>query len=312
MLYTSFAFTNEDLSHLYVPSTIGAAFPWFTGPLLAPSPYTAPPKHFDTEPYLFLWSFTGNYNEDWKANSLPHFYTMLLLLPAWVGITSFLDFGIETQLLYQFTQGKRSTQFGDIPFGFGIQLLNTELGSLCPSMKMSLHARIPTGKFDNLNPSKLGTDGVGDGNWRPAACITLGQIFQLSNKHFFSPSLSFNYAVPTPLHVSNKNVYGGTKGTKGTVYPGNNFWYDLSLEYNFTQRWAFAIDITYEHWNKCRFSGKTPVIMTRPSAEQFTLAPAIEYNWSSSLGLIGGVWFTVAGRNSNRFITGTLALTIDL
>ncbi len=41
--------------------------------------------------------------------------------------------------------------------------------------------------------------------------------------------------------------------------------------------------------------------MKAPSSEQWSLAPAIEYDWSTHFGVISGVWFTVAGRNAPAF-----------
>jgi hypothetical protein len=50
--------------------------------------------------------------------------------------------------------------------------------------------------------------------------------------------------------------------------------------------------------------------MKAPSNEQWSVAPAIEYNWSKNVGLIVGSWFSFAGRNSVRFISGVAALNI--
>src|SRR3989339_49727 len=234
---------DEVLTHLPEPGITSIESPWFTGPLLAPAAHTIPPGHYDIEPYLNFFAFTGSYGDNWKTTSTPNFYSLNLYVPGWIGITSFLDFSIALQGFYQFTQGERSTQFGDLPFGFDIQLLNETEAGWWPSIKMSLQASAPTGKYKNLNPDKLGTDAVGSGNWRPGINLVLGRLYQVAANHFLAPRVAFNYTVPTPLHVSNLNVYGGTEGTSGTVYPGNSFWVDCGLEYNMTQKWALALDL---------------------------------------------------------------------
>lgn len=309
--------TEEVLSHFYTPAITNTNAPWFTGPLLAPAVHTIPQQDADIEPYLYFWSFTGSYNKNWDYQSSPNFYSVQLQALGWVGINSFIDFTIAPQAFYQFTQGERSTQFGDIPFGFDIQLLNEQVGTWWPAIKLGLQAIAPTGKFNNLNPSKLGTDSVGQGTWYPNASIALGRLFLLPNGHFLSPRLVFNYAVPNAVRVKNQNAYGGVVGTKGTVYPGNTFWADLGLEYNLTQHWALAFDLFFTHSNKVRFSGNPgeispgmPAVMTSPSSEQLSIAPAMEYNLNANMGLISGVWMTVAGRNSSRFITGIIAFNI--
>jgi hypothetical protein len=51
-----------------------------------------------------------------------------------------------------------------------------------------------------------------------------------------------------------------------------------------------------------------PTIVGFPSSEQISFAPAIEYNFSSELGLIVGCWFTGWGRNSTQFRSGVINL----
>ena len=308
--------SEEVLSHFYTPAVTAETAPWFTGPLLAPAVHTVPAGHVDIEPYLTFTGITGAYNDHWNAESFPNFYSLNLQPLIWVGLTSFLDVNIGPQLIYQFTQGERSTQFGDIALGIDLQLLNEQEDTWWPAIKVSLQANAPTGKFKNLDASKLGTDGAGSGNWQPGATLAMGRLFQISKEHFLSPRFIFTYTVPNALRIQNESVFGGVKGTEGTVYPGNNFYLDLGLEYNLARNWSLALDLRYQHWNKLRFSGKTgsvdgiPAIIKRPSAELFTIAPALEYNWSSNIGLIGGAWFSVAGRNSARFVTGMLAFNV--
>ncbi len=107
------------------------------------------------------------------------------------------------------------------------------------------------------------------------------------------------------------NVYGGNTSTRGTAYPGNNFSVNVGLEYSLSQPWTLALDLLYIYQAKNRFSGHdggTP--MTSPSSASYSLAPAIEYNFSDKIGLIGGSWFTVAGRNTAQYINWILALNI--
>lgn len=303
---------EEILSHFYTPALSDSHSPWFTGPLLAPSAHTVPPKHYNFEPYFFFNTITGSYDEKWNSSSSPHFYQMLLQVPFWVGINSFLDFTMNPNMVYQFTEGVRSVGSGDIPFALNIQLLSDPTGSWWPALKLTLGASFPFGKYDHLHPYKLGTDGAGSGSWDPFVILAASRIFEFANHHFFSPRIGLSYTVPTPIHVNDLNVYGGTEGTNGTVYGGNAFWCDIGFEYNITQNWVFAMDTYYSHFNKIRFSGNPGenASVGAPSTEGFSLAPAIEYNWSANIGMIGGVWFSIAGRNSARFVNAVLAFNV--
>jgi len=54
--------------------------------------------------------------------------------------------------------------------------------------------------------------------------------------------------------------------------------------------------------------GVRPINEQRPASRNLTFAPAVEYHFSPSLGLIAGVEFTVAGRNTGRIISPQVAL----
>ncbi len=299
---------NEEATH---QMTFPTSFrPWFTGPLLAPSGYTAPQGHYSLEPYVYFNVFTGRYNSHWKAHSTPNFYSTQLQVQTKIGILRGLDFQFYPQFFFNETQGRHYSSIGDMPIGFNIQLLRSDLEDAWPAMKLGLKANIPLGKYQHLKAHRKRTDAIGVGTWYPAVCLVFSKMWNTSGIHFLESRLAFNYQIRTPVHVRGRNTYGGSSHTRGTAYPGNIFSVDGSIQYNFTQRWVFACDLFYLHSNKNRFSGKSDVSVTRPSREQLSLAPAIEYNWSDNLGLIGGVWFTVAGRNSAQFTTGVIAINI--
>jgi len=70
------------------------------------------------------------------------------------------------------------------------------------------------------------------------------------------------------------------------------------------------MDIVYNHFNKTRFTGKTILPNTRPSAELFSIAPALEYNWNENIGIIGGTWLSLIGRNTASFTNAVIAFNI--
>lgn len=286
--------------------------PWFTGPLLAPSGYTVPKGHYSLEPYVFYNAYTGNYNSHWKARSAPHFYSTLLQFRVKIGILQGWDFQFYPQFIYNETQGHRYSNIGDLPLSLNIQLLRSGLEDSWPALKFSLKAHIPLGKYQHLKAHRQRTDALGTGSWNPAAGLVFSKLWNISGIHYLEARVAFNYQIGTPVHVKGISTYGGSSPTRGTAYPGNAFSVDGAIQYNFSQRWVFACDLFYLHSNRNRFSGKTEVNATRPSREQLSLAPALEYNWSDNFGIIGGVWFTVAGRNSRQFTTGVIALSIYL
>jgi len=284
--------------------------PWLTGPLLAPSGATIPAGHYNIEPYIYVIANTGTYDSNWHAQSSPTFWGNLFQPSCSFGITSWLDFQFNPSVYYNHTEGASKWGWGDMPTGFDFQLYlsgNTP-AKWVTGLKLSLVEVIPMGKYRNLDPNKLGTDAIGGGSWQTWAGLTWGNLFYLGNQRFFNIRLATRYTIPAPVHVKNLNTYGGGPGTDGTVYPAQNFKTDIGMELTLTKNWVFAMDILGIWAGKVRFKGKTVEPNTAPPSTQFSLAPAIEYNWNTNLGIIFGPWFTVAGRNATQFAGGVFAV----
>ena len=171
----------------------------------------------------------------------------------------------------------------------------------------------------HLKASKLGTDATGIGSLLPSTSLVFAKLCQAYGIHYVEGRLAINYRIGTDVHVKGINAYGGAPNTHGKAFPGNGVFVDGSVQYNLTQRWALACDAYYTHGNKSRFSGYrgtyesgSAAIVKRPSFEQFSLAPALQYNWSKNLGIIGGSWFTIAGRNVPQFTSAIIALNIHI
>ena len=82
-----------------------------------------------------------------------------------------------------------------------------------------------------------------------------------------------------------------------------------------------ALDLAYEHDERTTLSGfeprppggnSQPLRVDRDfgSGEVFTLAPAVEYNWNSRMGVIVGAIFTAAGRNASANVIPVAAINM--
>lgn len=286
--------------------------PWFTGPLLASSALTIPPGHWDLEPYIFAVANKGRYDHDWKAREIPTRWNNYFQPELSVGINTWLDFEISPTLFYNYTAGAGKWVWGDMPINFDIQLFRHDalVTEWSTAVKLILKETIPFGKYQNLNPKKRGTDVGGAGSWQTTMGLVWGNLFYLGGIHFLSWRTSLAYTLPAPTRVKNLNFYGGGEGTRGTVYPAQNLTLDTAIELSITRNWVFAMDFVGSWSGKIRFKGKSTHRMKGPSSAQFSLAPAIEYNWNANLGIIFGPWFTIAGRNAIQFIDGVFAVNI--
>lgn len=291
--------------------------PWFTGPLFAQAATVIPLGHINFEPYFFATNNFANYNNRWKSKPKPDFWSLSSPLPFWIGIAPWADIIIQPTVLWNRTQNASSWGFGDFVAALEFQILqgSSQRGKWMPSIKLSFYETFPTGKYRNSHPSKKLTDLGGFGAYSTEVLLVVGNLEHVYGSHYFHWELNFDYFISTNVHVQGINAYGGGYGTNGHVSPGQIFEVDIGMEYNLTQNWALAMDIIGDWRASTHFHGTPGVTPTGTIAQNsqkasalFSLAPAIEYNFSESLGLIGGVWFTVAGKNTANFYSGSIAL----
>lgn len=292
-------------------------FPWLTGPLLTPPGHVIPNGHYDIEPYEFVTVNTGVYDKRWHAHSSEHnFYAINTQVVCQFGLPADFDVIFTPAWTYNHIEGASRWDLNDLNWGIDYQILNDKKDKWWPAIKLALRANLPIGRYQKLNPKKKGTDIGGTGSWFPAVAIAMSHLYWWGGHIFFAPRFNVQYAIPNSVHVKNFNAYGGGHHTNGRIIPGQNWQFLFGFELSFTQRWAFAADIEYFHVSKTRFKGRkgatdgVPNVVGLPSSEQFSLAPAIEYNWSANYGVIAGIWYTFAGRNQIEFISGVIAVNI--
>lgn len=289
----------------------GPVSPWFTGPLLAPAASVTPSDHFNVQPYYFHTTVSGKYGSDWHCQSIDKIYTNVFQVVAQLPVAPKVGFAISPQIIWNTTHGHTSFGFGDLPMILAFQLIPASQQTWKPALKLGLGVIAPVGKFDNLDPNRYNTDGIGLGSWFPNVSLVSSSTIQLGQSiHFLSIRIATAYIIGTSAHVKKNNTYGGDLTTDGWVYPGNIFKLDISLECNLSQNWAVAMDTLYIHNNKTRFSGKTKASMRIPSGENFSIAPALEYNFNKNIGLIGGAWITLGGRNAAQFTSGVISINV--
>lgn len=291
--------------------------PWFTGPLLTPPAHTIPSGHINYEPYFFINTTTGRYSPHWHPHSRPHFYSVFPYPLVQFGLPAHTDLSISPMLYYNEREGQHAFRFGDFPVTVSYQLVGFHPGRWVPEIRLLLREIFPTGKYQHLNPKKHGTDVSGLGSFQTTLGLAFGRLFNPAGPHFFDVRFYLAYTYLAPVHVQGFNIYGGTFDTRGTVYPGNTLTTLLGLQLSLTRQWVLALDIQNIYGNKTRFSGTQGQLapeafseLKAPSADQLSLAPAVEYNFSANLGVIAGVWFTAAGRNSDQFVNGVMAINI--
>jgi hypothetical protein len=169
---------------------------------------------------------------------------------------------------------------------------------------------LPTGKFDRLGDRP--NDGLGSGAYTTALGLNNQTYLWMPNGRILRTRLNLSYSVSNRVGVDDVSVYGTREGFRGHANPGRVFIVDSAWEYSMTRNWVLAIDLNYEHDSATTVNGfdTAPVRADFGSSKVFTLAPAVEFNWSPSMGVIVGSLVTVAGRNAGASYTPVMALNM--
>ncbi|MBI5345702.1 MAG: hypothetical protein HZB76_00950 [Chlamydiae bacterium] len=255
-------------------------------------------------------------NKHGHSHNIPDFTQFNPVFIFQAGIVKRLDGLIIVQGFYNHQNGQHDTNIGDTTLKFDIGILEEK--PYHPAISLGIKEIFPTGKYENLSSHKGGVDATGAGSYQTGVNLNISKVVWWISTHPMDFRLSLNYVFPAPVSVSGFNNYGGGFGTNGKIHPGQNFTIDFGYEFSFNPHWVIALDTAYTYAFKTTFSGTsagvldslgTPATNGSPFNDQLSLAPAIEYNFNPNLGVIGGVWFSVWGRNSLNFVSGVLSVT---
>jgi hypothetical protein len=289
---------------------------WFTGSLEAPSPALSKGGSFAMEPYAIYTSNTGAYNDGGGHYSVAHnlnqaqSVTMLEY-----GITNRLSIQVLPSFAYSWNNQTTSSGVGagDLPLDLKYRLIDENDKTGSPSVTFDLGMNFPIGAYDRLSTQ---LDGLGTGAYTVKEGLLLQSLFDTWGDHPMRLRLfGAAYEPLTDVSVHDLSVYGTAPGFLGQAAPGFAADVGLGVEYGLNQRWVVAIDLVENYADGFRLNGTDAagdsVHAHTASSTNLGLAPAIEYNWSNSVGLIAGVEFSVAGRNTASYIAPQLALSIS-
>jgi len=283
---------------------------WWTGPLLAASPGSLTPGHFLIEPYLFDAIPQGHYDNDGKRHPVPHandFGSQSYLL---YGLTDKVGVGLIPRFGFNdVSVGRDSSKVGvgDLSVQAQYGLTTFHEGSWIPTTAFVVQETLPTGKYDQLGDAAA--DGLGLGAYSTNLALYSQYFFWMPNGRILRTRLDVSYQISGSAGVRDVSVYGTQEGFRGRARPGNVTVVDAAGEYSMTRHWVLAMDVAYEHDGNTHVHGAGLDFNTGQS-HTWSLAPALEYNFNSRVGIIAGAKFTVAGRNATAFVIPVAAINI--
>jgi hypothetical protein len=290
--------------------------PWFTGSLLSLA--TSPVEFGEVLVIPKVWNFIryGLYNKESQMQRQQTIYSINPVISLLTGLAEHIDVGFTAQMFQNYYNQKIYTGFGDCSVQMKCRLV-TETDEL-PAITVGIGELLPTGSYHNLNPDFETTDGVGLGSYITIMGIRFEKKFHVNDKNWLRFRYDIRYEISSSVNIKGTSVYNTGLRAKGTAYPGQVFRSDCSCEYHLTKNWVLACDLFYTHANKTNFKGyggfrnneeiKNP---GKPSSDLITLAPAIEYNLSKTVGFIAGGWFSVWGRNASAFYSPVISAVLS-
>lgn len=281
-------------------STQAMAEAWWTGPVSASSAYTLPRGHLLVEPYLF----------DVRSRRSDYLGSLTYIL---YGLSDDLTLGaIPTFGGTRSRNGRRSRRIdiNDLTITAQFRVRGAAPSKVMPAVSLVIQHSFPLGRFD-----KLGNDrdrGIGSGVNATLVGLYAQRVDRLPNGRPFRTRINITRSVSWGSKVHDESVFGTPRGFAGSVRSAGAGLVDLSIEYSMSQRWVLAADIV-AHWSGGgRVKGAVDASATAwmadiASSANVSVAPAIEYSWSSTRGVLLGLRLSPEGRNASASVTPVIA-----
>jgi hypothetical protein len=289
---------------------------WWTGPLLAPNASTLPQGHVLVEPYVYDVITQGFYNSSGSRVSAPH--------ENGYGSLTYINYGLFNKftvgVLPTFGYNEPSNGAGSAGLGIGDLTVQAQYrlhlfheGSWTPTTSVNVQETFPTGLYDQLSRS---SDGFGAGAYTTTLGFYTQTFFWMPTGRILRTRFNVTQALSSSANIRDLSVYGTTEGFRGHADPGAAMLVDLAGEYNATRHWVLVMEGVYRHQYDTRVTGYNiasptlPMALNSGSSQVFGLAPAIEYNFNSRVGVILGMRLFPAGKNAADTITPVTAVNI--
>lgn len=271
---------------------------WWTGPMLASSGNTLPTGHVLFEPYLF----------DQRGKSGDYAGSLTYLL---YGVTNRLTAGLIPTFGASHSKGSdfgRRAGVNDFTLSAQYRMHLAKIGDAMPTWSLVVQESLPTGRFDHLGPDA--DRGIGSGTFATMIGLYAQRLDVMANGHLLRTRINLTYTMPHAARMHDRSVYGTPDGFRGTAHPGNFAMADLAFEYSLTRNWVVATDLFARRAGAGDVFGQVAGAdwSSRLSRQRSAgIAPAIEYNWNASRGVLLGLRRIFEGHEVTASWTPALA-----
>lgn len=298
---------------------------WWTGPLLAAGANTVPRGHLYLEPYLFDAMVRGHFDGSGQRRGVPHEHDFGSQSYVVYGLFDDVHVGLIPRVgFHDPAEGPSSSSvgIGDLGLLGQIRLTRFDEARGIPATALVVQETLPTGTYDRLGDRTA--DGLGGGAYTTSIALYAQHVFWLPTGRILRARLDLTYAFSASASVDDVSVYGTGAGFHGRAHPGQTFVANAAWEYSLTRSWVVAMDLVYEHDGRTSVRGVgppqdgasdaegMPIELAAPPGWSIAVAPAVEYNLSSRVGIIAGAKLMLAGHNATDAIIPVMAFQLFL
>ena len=275
---------------------------WWTGPLLANNASTLPRGHFLVEPYLY-------------DEISPHTNGFGSLTYIEYGLANRLTVGLIPTFGYNKVSDALSSSgvgLGDVTVLAQYRLTQFHEHHSLPTISFMVQETFPSGKYDQLGARP--SNGLGAGAYTTTLALNSQTYFWMPTRRILRMRLNATQSLSTYANVAGVSVYGTSQGFQGHAKPAPSTFVDAAWEYSLTRNWVLALDATYRHTNNTRITGNDPaqippnIQLNSGSGDAVGFAPALEYNWKPTIGVLVGTRIIALGHNIPTTITPAVAI----
>lgn len=289
---------------------------WWTGSLLSASADTMPVGHWLVEPYVVFdrtaAAFDGN-GDRHATRRLTRTSTAAYVM---YGLAEGVSVGMQPRVRVGATLAdgpSAGPAVGDLTLMLQVRLTHPASGHWLPTTSLVLSETVPTGRYDDLAP---GADtGTGSGTHRTELGLYAQSVGTVAGELPLRLRLNLTVGAADHAVIRDRSVYGTSEGFRGRVSPGTWLLADLAFELSMTSHWVLALDVVRDTEARTIATG-TPTagaasirIVSGPS-QGWSVAPAVEYNFNSRIGVIAGFRKTLAGHDTGAGQAAAIALNM--
>jgi hypothetical protein len=295
---------------------------WWTGPIVTAGAATLPTGRMLIEPYVFDAITRGRYDNEGEYRSTDTVHSFGSLTYILYGVTDSFTAGVIPTFGFNRVPGGADSSgigIGDVTLQGQFRLSQFREGAGVPTSSLVVQHTLPTGKYDRLGTRP--SDGLGGGAHSTSLAIHSQYYLWMPNGRILRTRFNVAYALAESAEIADTSVYGTSEGFRGRAEPGDTFSVYSAWEYSVTRNWVVALDVFYQRDASTRIRGTNPAMeddepqrvpfdVRTDSAWRVGVAPAIEYNFTSRVGVIVGARWFAAGRNTSASVTPVAAINI--